>query len=447
MTTAKKDIKEIHFTQNSDPIRPTLYQHQQDVVDRGPMKRLLAFDTGTGKTITSISLVNKHFGTLESRVVDEATGTTLPMPYNMGKMLLVIVPKTNVVQWETELKKYVNYYTHCTILSKEQFKKQAKELRRYDAVIVDEGHYFAGLTSGLSKALHWYLNKHKIEIVYICTATPYCSTPFNIYTLARHLGYNWNYMDFRNKFFYFIPMGARQVPVMRKGMEDEVAKLVKEIGDTVDIKDVVDVPEQSVEKRDISLTREQIDAIATECADPVFIVRWTRRHQVENGFLYGDNFTETKTYPNQKIHSVCHLQSMHKKIVVVARYTEQLKVYEKRFAEYGVKTFLLSGETKNRQEIIDQANATDECVFLMQASCSAGFELPTFRVMVFASLSFSSVDHVQAKGRILRINNLKENKYVYLVADGVDRDVYDCIMRKQDFNIAIYAKDQTTGRI
>ena len=234
-------------------------------------------------------------------------------------------------------------------------------------------------------------------------------------------------------------MGARSVPVLRKGMEQDVAELVRKIGDIVDMSDVVTVPEQSLDMIKVSHTKDQSKEIEN-IFDPVFIVRWTRQHQIENGFLYGDNFTETKTINNNKLKEVIELHKTHNKIVVVARYTEQLKSYQAHFASQNIQVFLLSGETKNRQEIIDLANQTENCVFLMQASCSAGFELPTFRVMVFASLSFSSVDHIQAKGRILRINNLKENQYYYLVADGVDRDVYDCIMRKEDFSIAIYSK-------
>jgi hypothetical protein len=60
--------------------------------------------------------------------------------------------------------------------------------------------------------------------------------------------------------------------------------------------------------------------------------------------------------------------------------------------------------------------------------------------MVFASLSFSYVDYKQACGRILRINNLQENTYIHLVAEGVDQDVYNCIQNKQDFTIKIYEK-------
>lgn len=410
--------------QLSEPHPVTLLPHQQETVDRAPKKRLLAFDTGTGKTITAISLCNKH----------------------AVSNVLVIAPKTNVEQWGIELVKYLNKDTGFTVISKEEFKSQVKTLQPYPAVIVDEGHYFAGISSALSKALYWYLNKHKIEYVYIATATPYCSTPLNIYTLAKHLGYNWNYQAFKEKFFYYIPMGARSVPVPRPNMEDDVAQLVKMIGDTTDMETAVTnsggvVPTQTDIVMKMPLTDEQTRAIK-DIFDPVFIVRWTKQHQIENGFLYsedGDSKTVT-TFECEKTLAVQRLCKQHKKIIIVSRYTHQLHLYKSLLEGGGRQVFLLSGETKNRQELIDNANKSDDCVFLMQASCSAGFELPTFRVMVYAALSFSFVDHIQSRGRVLRINNLQENTYIYLVAEGVDQDVYDCIMRKQDFNIAIYKK-------
>ncbi len=423
----KKTILE--FIQSNEPLLPILYSHQQETVDRAPKKRLLAYDTGTGKTITSISLVNKH----------------------LAKRVLVICPKTNVEQWGIELMKYITKGSFCTVMSKEEFKKQVKTLDKYDAVIIDEGHYFAGINSALSKALYWYLNKkYLIDIVYICTATPYCSTPFNIYTIAKHLGSEgpeWNYMNFKQKFFYYIPMGRRSVPVLRKGMEEEIAKLVKMIGDTVDMKDVVDVPKQTEIITSIVLTDEQIKAIK-DIFDPVFIVRWTKQHQIENGFLYDsitieeDDFSELKkniiTYENNKLSEIIRLATIYEKFIVVARYKEQIRVYEKELKALGYNILVLDGETKERQSIIETANKMDKIIFLIQASVSAGYELPTFRTMVFASLSFSYVDYKQILGRNLRINHLQENTYIHLVSEGVDRDVFNCIQNKKDFTLAIY---------
>lgn len=431
-TSTFKELTLWSFTENGNwgeyvqkriPNPVNLYAHQQKMVDKSPDKHLLAFSTGTGKTITAISLVN---GKEDCDAV------------------LVVCPKTNVVQWAREIEKYVAEGMYVSVMSKEEFKKQVKYLDRYDAVIVDEAHYFAGMTSQLAKSLFWYMKKWDIKYRYLCTATPYLSSPLNIFTLAKHLGYDWNYVNFKHKFFYEINMGGRVIPQLRPDMEGEVAKLVQLIGTTVDMKEVAIVPEQSHDMELITLTEEQSAAIG-EVFDPQFIVRWTKKHQIENGFQYMGKFNKDgllETYENNKVARLVELARTEPKIIIVCRYKAQIQYYADKIGRKldEKPIYILDGNTKDKQSCIDGANSEKTCVLLVQASCSAGYELPTFRTMVFASMSFSYVDYKQMIGRNLRINHLEENKYLHLVAEGVDMDVYKCIMKKEDFSMAIYGE-------
>lgn len=409
------------YVQKRIPNPINLYAHQQRMVDTSPDRHLLAFGTGTGKTITAISLVNKK----------EDCDT-----------VLIICPKTNVVMWSREIEKYIEEGMYVSVMSKEEFKKQVKFLDVYHAVIVDEAHYFAGMTSQLAKSLFWYMEKHDIKYRYLCTATPYLSSPLNIFTLAKHLGHKWNYINFKHKFFFEINMGGRVIPQLRPNMEGEVAKLVHLIGTTVDMKEVAVVPEQSHSHEVIVLTEQQTTAIS-EVFDPQFIVRWTKKHQIENGFQYMGKFNAGGTlesYSNNKITHIFLLAAQNKKLIVVCRYKAQIEYYHREMmGKFNV--LILDGTRKDKQGVIDQANMLEECVLLVQASCSAGYELPTFRTMVFASMSFAFSDYQQILGRNLRINHLKENKYIHLVAEGVDQDVYNCIMKKQDFHLSIYGEE------
>jgi superfamily II DNA or RNA helicase len=409
------------YMQKRIPNPVNLYAHQQKMVDKSPDKHLLAFSTGTGKTITAISLVN---GKEDCDAV------------------LVVCPKTNVVQWAREIEKYAEEGMYVSVISKEEFKKQVKFLDRYDAVIVDEAHYFAGMTSQLAKSLFWYMKKHDIKYRYLCTATPYLSSPLNIFTLAKHLGYEWNYVNFKHKFFYEINMGGRVIPQLRPDMEGEVAKLVQLIGTTVDMKEVAVVPEQTHDMELVELTEEQSAAIE-EVFDPQFIVRWTKKHQIENGFQYMGKFNKDgllETYENNKVARLVELARTEPKIIIVCRYKAQIQYYADKIGRKldEKPIYILDGNSKDKQAVIDGANSEKTCVLLVQASCSAGYELPTFRTMVFASMSFAHTDHIQMKGRNLRINHLEENKYIYLISEGVDMDVYKCIMKKQDFHFTIY---------
>lgn len=413
-----------------------LYPHQQQLVDRNPACHLLAFDRGTGKTITSIALAEKNCLTC-----------------------LVVVPKMNLKMWIRETEKWGDKCTY-TIITKEEFRKNAMILPRHDGVIVDEAHYFAGEKSQMAKSMYWYLNKRDIKYRWLCTATPYLSTPMNIYVLKRLLGYQMNWMAFRMEYFYEVKMGIKKVWKPKPYKEDSLAKIVSQIGTTVDMEEAValaqanpvaglpelqDVPEQSFETEYFDMTQEQKDAILL-LNEPTFITRWTKMHCIENGLLYSDGYTEDQAFDCKKTDRIMEICKANKKVAIFCRYNAQVNHLKELLEKSGWSyhdVFVLNGDTKDKDATVLAAEASDHAVIIIQAQCSAGYELPSFGTIVFASLSFSFVDYTQAVGRFLRINKMKENRYYHLVTNGVDRDIYDCIMKKQDFSFAIYGKDST----
>lgn len=391
-----------------------LYKHQRKLLDLNPKKHLIAFGTGTGKTYASLLLAQKNNVTA-----------------------LIIVPKALKENWN----RYASQFNiDHKIVSKEEFRRDWDKLTAFKAVIVDEFHYFANLKSGMSKSLIKYQRKHKPEYVWGLTATPFCSSPMNIYALATHLGHSWNYWSFFNKFFTQIQMGHRMVPVMRKNIESDVADLVKKIGTTCSMEECIDVPEQTFETVYFTLTKEQEKAIK-EIDDPSPITRWTRTHTIENGVKISDGYTEDQYFDSLKNDYIASFSEENSKFAVICRYNLQIKMLKDLLEKKGKKVFLITGEVKNRDEVVQEVERTDQCIVLIQADCAVGFEIPSVPIMIFASLSFSFVSHEQSLGRILRINKPKKNLYQYLIIKGgVDEDVHKCIMKKQDFNIAIYEK-------
>jgi len=75
-----------------------LFKHQQDLVDLAPKKWLIAHSVGTGKTLTSLKLIEKH----------------------QCKSCLVICPKSLVNQWQEQVD------DKFLVLSKEQLRKSLK---------------------------------------------------------------------------------------------------------------------------------------------------------------------------------------------------------------------------------------------------------------------------------------------------------------------------------
>lgn len=396
------------------------YPHQQELLDLNPPKYLLAWGTGVGKTLTSIGLALRNCETC-----------------------LVICPKALKENW---IRETTGISTRFLVLTKEEFKKEWLTLPPYDGVITDEAHYFAGFRntrdqSQLHRALYGYLKKFEIEYVWLLTATPYLSTPMNIYALGRLLGKKWEYRKFKDHFFYDVTMGRRTVPMVRPGIEEDLKKIILELGDTVKLDEITDVPDQLFETEYLSLSDKQRKGIEN-IMESNFIVRFTQQHQIENGALKTDGYRGDKLFPNDKVARILDLATEHPKLAVFCRYSLQIEglVQALRRQKNLKPIFVITGDTPHRDKVIQRAEAADEAIILINASCSEGYELPSFGVIVFASLSFSLKDYIQCQGRFLRINRLKKNVFIHLVSGEIDTAVYECIMKKQDFHLEIYAK-------
>jgi len=352
---------------------------------------------------------------------------------------LIICPKALKENW---IRYVESYGAHYFVMSKEEFRKGWESLPGFDAVIVDEAHYFAGMKSQMTKALSGYMKKHAVTYRWLLTATPYLSTPWNIYTLSHHLGKTINWMDFKMRFFTDVRMGPRIVPVVKKDAALGLANVVAGIGDTVRLSECVDVPEQSFSTEYFEMTFQQKRA-KKEVEEPLPIVRFTKYHQIESGTLKGNKYEDGRIYKTDKNERILSLVQENDKIAIFCRYNLQIDAIERFLEEKKIKTrvYVIRGDVKDRQGVVDTINNSSRCIVLINTACSEGYELPSVGVIVYASLDFSYKNYVQSQGRFLRINALKKNAYIHLVTrGGVDEDVLRAIEKKKDFDIAIYSK-------
>lgn len=394
-----------------------LYLHQQELLKINPSRHGIFHEAGSGKSITLLALAKKN-----------------------NVRALIVCPKAIKTQWQEYVKEWGAGHV---VVTKEEFKKfeAEKRLPPFEAVIIDETHHFSGVKSALYKQMKRYLIKNDVKYRWLASGTPYRSSPHNIFALGTLLGYNWNYYTFTNEYFYQVRMGPRMIPKVKPNIEEKLSLLVNTIGSTLRMDELVDVPEQTNITELFNPTVEQTVAILS-LEEPMPITRFTKVHCIENGLLYSDGYTKDQVFKCEKNDRILKLCQETPKIAIFCRYTAQLEYLSTLLAPLNKPIFLISGSVKDRASVVKQVESSDECIVLIQAQCSEGYELPSIGTVIFASLSFSHVDHIQAKARFLRINKLKENTYYYLVTKGVDKDVYDCIMDKRDFHDAIYATEK-----
>jgi len=328
-------------------------------------------------------------------------------------------------------------------------------MKPYDTVIVDEAHTCLGVTpnirwvkgqsypktSQLFEELYKYVQRTNPKRLYLCTAT-IIRSPMTVWGAARIFGLDWDFYKFRNIFYFQLPMPGRQVftPKVDDEAKNKLADMVRKLGYVGRLEDYFDVPDQTYRTVHVELSVKQkmrIKDMALEFPEP--IVRVGKIHQIENGGLSGDEFSDPEVFDNEKIDVLLDYAIEFPKMVIFAKYTAQIAQIASAMEKAGRKVLCLTGATKERGEVIREAQEAKECVFVAQAQISAGWELPDFPIMVFASRTYSFVDYDQALGRIQRANNIKKNLYINLVVKGgVDEAVDKCISQKQDFNEKLY---------
>lgn len=401
-----------------------LFEHQKRFLLKGTQKDALIWSCGTGKTRTALEWAKCGPG-----------------------VALVICPKSLKENWQRES---ARWKVKTRVMTKEEFKKWYMQGNAQPTaqVIVDEVHngfLTPQFKSQMSKCLRDYIKKYNVPRVLLLTATVYTSSPWNIFNLATLLGLHWSWMNFNLKYFVQVRMGGRMVPMPKKGVEKDMAELVKQIADVVDIHECMDVPEQlHTDPEYFTLTSEQERGI-NDSYDPVHIKRITKRHEVENGVLIGDSngLIPDQFFKTDKMDRIKQIVAENDKVAIVARYNLQIDSIRDNLSDCGKPVFIIRGEVKNRDEITLAAESAKQAVVIIQADCAEGYQLPSFEVCVFASQSYSYAKFEQICGRFLRMDKPSRTTFMYLISgeDSVDQAVYDCVQKKQDFQIQLYKKD------
>lgn len=409
-----------------------LYEHQSKIINEAPDKYGLFLGCGCGKTIIAIKLAEK-------KKCDA----------------LVICPKSLVENWQREIKKFGKGNIKFGIYSKENFKKYIKEIPKYNTIIWDEAHYASGYKSQIHKATLAYIKKWNVKHIYLLTGTPYMANCWSVYALGRILGKNWTWYAWKKAFFNEIRLGKKPPPGQRdrrvrivkqkEGIETRIANIVNKIGVTAKLEDLFDVPDQVYLHEYFDLTREQKKAME-EVVETHPIVEFTKYHQICGGTLKGNEYEESQFFKSEKLSRLLDLCKENKKVAVVCNYNCEIEMISKKLGNRN--HVIINGSVKDKQNIVDEVESSENVVMLVNGACSEGYNLPSVPIMIFYSLNFSLKNYLQMKDRIQRANNIKKNVYIFLIIkDSIENDVYKCIMDKRDFHMEIYARHKSKEKI
>lgn len=291
--------------------------------------------------------------------------------------------------------------------------------KKPSAVVVDECDEYASplfiakKRSKMAEVLYNYIRMHPGVHIILLTATPIRSTPWNLHTLLTYIGRYQDWREYQKRYFelgqpYF---GGPMTWLPRRGWQRAIQKDLEQNSTIALMQDITELPSETHEI--ITLKEPKYEKNKEWEASKQFV----EDHRLEQ---CGKDST------------VKDIARGFRKVVVVAHYTKQIDDLRDSLSKTR-ETFVLDGRTKDAEQVIADAEASGECFFIIQASVGAGFEIPSFSCMIFASQGYSVRNLVQMKARIRRINNLKPVKYYYLHAGRCDRQVHESIQNGKDF--------------
>lgn len=325
---------------------------------------------------------------------------------------VIFCPKQIVADWQ-QRSGTESVYTPQTILKYElPFNPSA--------IIVDEADAFASplfvpkKRSKCADKLYNYIRQNPQAHVLLLTATPVRSTPWNLHTLLCYLG---RYIDFkvwRDKYFYLDTPRYMTRPAYfpRPGWQKQMQEVIDEHATVALMKDMVDeLPPETYETINIKPPKYEKNE-EWEAAK-----QFVEDHLLEQG---------------GKAKEIKRVAKGYRKAVVVVHYRQQIDDLYKELSKER-ETFVLDGRTRDVDGTIKSAEASSECYFIIQSSVGAGFEIPSFSCMIFASQGYSVRNYVQMKARIRRINALKPVIYYHLIGGRCDKMVNESIELGKDF--------------
>lgn len=431
------------------------FDHQSAIISQDPKRTGLWLGTGGGKSRIALALARGKTLVIVPKTLKEAR--TWENECDKMRAGGINVKITSMIIPPSKLDTLTDGHAYPTVMSKEEFRRDylnSEKMGFFNTIIVDEAETCLGVTpttrqrkkviipkaSQLFEALQ-YLNLVPHDRLYLCTAT-ITRSPMTVWAAGTLLGKKWDWFKWRETFYVKLPMPGRDVWTPKKddATKDRLAKAVRNIGFVGRLEDWFDVPEQTYKDDYVALTPAQeahIKRIKLEYPDP--IVALGKRLQVENGTLAGNEFEDAYNFPNKKIDRILHYAEEFPRMIVWAKYTEQINHIYNELKKKGYNVETLTGATKDRATLFTRLKTSPEAILIAQAQICAGWEWKECPVMIFASRTYSISDYEQALGRIQRTDNIKKNLYINLIVKGgVDEAVHKTLSDKKDFSERVY---------
>ncbi len=344
------------------------------------------------------------------------------------------------------------------IINYESAWRLEKELLEFDAdiIVADESHKIKSNKTKQSKALHKLGAKARYKMMLTGTViTNKALDVFSQYKFIDPTVFGQSYYVFRNRYFIMTGYG-NHTPVLKRFMERELTDRLHSIAFRVNKAECLDLPDITDIIRYVDLENGTMrvykdlvrDSFAELAGEEIsvtnILVRILRLSQITGGFIGTDDSETIKCISKAKLEALEDIiddaLNEEKKIVVIARFIEEIKAICKLLEKKKIQYSLIMGGVKERDVQVSQfQNDPNVHVFVGQiATAGLGITLTAASTMVFYSLDYSMSNFEQTKARIHRVGQKENCSYIYLIARGtVDDKILKALQTKADLARAL----------
>ena len=425
----------------------------------------LLFEVGCGKTLTAISIAGVLF------------------EKNKIERVLVVCPSSIVSVWEQDIEKFAAFpYTVRALQGNKQTRLKLLEgllnatlgdpplsiavinyesvhregifqgLLGYDAdlIICDESQRIKTHNAAQSKAMHKLGDKARYKL--ILSGTPVQNNAIDLWSQYRFLDpsiFGSNFYAFKAR--YTVSGGFQGKQIIGYQNLEELIKKAHSIAYRVKKEECLDLPEQLFIDRPIELSAPEKrlyndiknESLAelesgTVTAETI-LTKILRLQQFTGGFLADDegNMNQVSSAKLDTLKEILEdFIPSGDKVVIFARFTEELKAIKKLLDNMSIKFDFIDGSVpqEKRGGIVSHfQNDSETKVFLAQvATAGLGITLTAASISIFYSVSFNYAEFTQCVGRIHRIGQKKKCTYINLVCkDTIDEKILKALSKKQ----------------
>ena len=382
---------------------------------------LIADDMGLGKTIQAIGLLNQ---------------------LDKFKTVLIVCPKTPMLNWKEEIKKWLILEVEIIICNSKSeiiddgniyiinYDILAKvKIPKIDILIADEVHYAKNKKAVRSKSFYKIKSNRRIYL----TGTPIMNRPAEIYSIAKSLDdkifdteYSfWNrYCDLQDNGYGLDYSGASNIGELNRILRSSIMirRLKKDV--------LTDLPEK---------TRQVIKFEGNQrlIKKEMQLYQNSKKENIEIGNM-GDIITLRKEIAIKKVPQVLQYikdtLENEEKIIVFAHHKEVIKQLEEGLSSFEIVKIDGSVSQEDRQKAIVKFQTGKARIFVGSIrACSEAITLTAASHVIFAEIDWTPGKNIQAEDRAYRIGQKNNVNITYLVYEkSVDEYILNTNIIKEE---------------